>query len=160
LRRHQTFVFEDWLGGFYASPNMQGTRSALPMACAWAILHHLGAEGYQRLTRLTLETVAQMIEGVRGITGLTVLGAPEAHLLAITAAPGYEDAIDVFALGDALQDRGWFHDRQKPPDSLHSTVSAGNAPVIEDYLADLRGCVTEVGGTRLADRSTNYATLE
>ena len=56
--------------------------------------------------------------------------------------------------------RGWYHDRQKPPDSLHSTVSAGNAPVIEQYLADLAECVTEVGGTRLTDRSTSYATLE
>ena len=35
-----------------------------------------------------------------------------------------------------------------------------NAPVIEQYLADLAECVTEVGGTRLADRSTSYATLE
>jgi hypothetical protein len=39
-------------------------------------------------------------------------------------------------------------------------VSAGNAPVIEQYLVDLAECVEEVGGTRLADRSTSYATLE
>ena len=31
LRRYQTFVFEDWLGGFYASPNMQGTARG----CRW-----------------------------------------------------------------------------------------------------------------------------
>jgi glutamate/tyrosine decarboxylase-like PLP-dependent enzyme len=160
LRQHQTFVFDDWLGGFYASPGMQGTRAALPMACAWATLHHLGMEGYLRLTRLTLETRRRMVEGIRAIPGLATVGEPEAHLVAITTAPGYEDVLDVFALGDALQARGWFHDRQKPPDSLHATVSAGNAPVIEEYLADLAECVTEVGGTRLADRSTSYATLE
>jgi glutamate/tyrosine decarboxylase-like PLP-dependent enzyme len=160
LRRHQTFVFEDWLGGFYASPNMQGTRAALPMACAWAILHHLGLEGYLRLTELTVDTRARLVEGVRAIPELTVLGEPEAHLCAITANPDDDQPIDVFALGDALQRRGWFHDRQKPPDSLHATVSAGNAPVIEEYLADLAASVTEVQGTRLDDRSTNYATLE
>jgi sphinganine-1-phosphate aldolase len=27
LRRYQTWVFDGWLGGFYASPNLQGTRS-------------------------------------------------------------------------------------------------------------------------------------
>lgn len=160
LRRWQTFVFEDWLGGFYASPGMQGTRPALPMATAWAILHHLGMEGYLRLAQLTLDTRIRMVEGVRAIEGLTVLGEPEAQLVAISAAPGYEEVLDVFALADALQGRGWFHDRQKPPDSLHATISAGNAPVIEDYLRDLAECVTEVGGSRLADRSTNYATLE
>jgi len=160
LRRYQTFVFDDWLGGFYASPGMQGTRPALPMACAWAILHHLGTDGYQRLTRLTLDTRDRMVSGIRSIPGLAVLGEPEAHLVAMTAATGFEDDLDVFALGDALQAKGWFHDRQKPPDSLHSTVSAGNAPVIEEYLADLRDCVAAVGGTRLTDRNTNYATLE
>lgn len=160
LRRYQTFVFDDWLGGFYASPGMQGTRPALPMATAWATLHHLGMEGYLRLTRATLDTRRRMVEGVRAIDGLTVLGEPEAQCVAISAAPGYEDLLDVFAVGDALLARGWHHDRQKPPDSLHATVSAGNAPVIEDYLADLVECVAEVGGTRLADRSTTYATLE
>lgn len=158
LRRHQTFVFEDWLGGFYASPNMQGTRPALPMACAWAILHHLGVEGYCALTRTTIETRVKLVDGVRAIPGLTVLGEPEAQLVAIAAED--PEVLDVFAVGDALAARGWFHDRQKPPDTLHATVSAGNAPVIDEYLADLRVCVAEVGGERLADRSTNYATLE
>jgi glutamate/tyrosine decarboxylase-like PLP-dependent enzyme len=158
LRRYQTFVFEDWLGGFYASPNMQGTRPALPMACAWAILHHLGTEGYLDLTRTTIATRRRLVEGVRSIPGLRVLGEPEAHLVAISAIDPHP--LDVFALGDALQARGWFHDRQKPPDSLHATVSAGNAPVIEDYLADLATCVADLAGTRLDDRSTNYATLE
>jgi sphinganine-1-phosphate aldolase len=157
LRRYQTFVFDDWLGGFYASPGLQGTRPALPMACAWAILHHLGAEGYQRLTQQTIDTRRRMVEGIRAIPGLTVLGEPEAHLVAMASE---DDALDVFALGDALQTKGWFHDRQTPPDSLHSTVSAGNVPVIEDYLAALRASVEEVGGTRIEDRSTNYATLE
>jgi sphinganine-1-phosphate aldolase len=160
LRRYQTFVFDDWLGGFYASPGMQGTRAALPMATAWATLHHLGLDGYLRLTRATLDTRIRLVEGVRAIPGLAVLGEPEAQCVAITVAEGYEDALDVFAVGDALLTRGWHLDRQKPPDSLHATVSAGNAPVIEEFLADLATCVAEVGGTRLDDRSTSYATLE
>jgi glutamate/tyrosine decarboxylase-like PLP-dependent enzyme len=160
LRRYQTFVFEDWLGGLYASPGMQGTRPAMPMATAWAVMHHLGIEGYKRLTATTIDTARRMMQGVRDIDGLTVLGEPEAHLLAIAADAGWGDRLDVFALGDALERRGWFHDRQKPPDSLHATVSAGNAPVIEDYLHDLAASVDEVLGRRGEDRSTNYATLE
>jgi sphinganine-1-phosphate aldolase len=130
LRRHQVFVFDDWLGGFYASPAMQGSRPGMPMATAWAVMHHLGLDGYRRLTKLVIETRERMVEGIRAIEGLRVLGEPEAHLLAMAAAPG---GPDVFALGDALLARGWVHDRQGPPDSLHSTVSAGNAPVIEEY---------------------------
>jgi sphinganine-1-phosphate aldolase len=160
LRRYQTFVFDDWLGGFYASPAMQGSRPGLPMATAWAVMHHLGLDGYQRLTDAAVRAARRMIDGVREIPSLQVLGEPEAHIVAVAAATGWGERIDVFALGDALARRGWVLDRQGPPDSLHATVCAANEPVIDDYLHDLRASVDEVLGTRADDRSTNYATLE
>ncbi|HZN16515.1 MAG TPA: aminotransferase class V-fold PLP-dependent enzyme [Acidimicrobiales bacterium] len=157
LRRYQTFIFDDWLGGFYGSPNMQGSRSALPMACAWAVMHRLGMEGYLERTRATIDTTRRMTAAVRATDGLLVPGEPDAHILSIASAGD----LDVFALGDALLARGgWFHDRQSPPDALHATVSAGNAPHVDAYVADLAACVDQVRGHRTADRSTNYATLE
>jgi len=160
LRRYQTFVFDGWLGGFYASPNMQGTRPGLPIALAYATINFLGEEGYRRLTQVTYDTTRRMEAGVREIPGVTILGEPEAQLLAIATEPGWEDKVDVFKVGDAMLARGWFHDRQAPPDSLHATVSAGNAAVVEQYLADLADSVAEVAGERTEDRSTSYATLE
>jgi glutamate/tyrosine decarboxylase-like PLP-dependent enzyme len=159
LRRYQTFAFDDWLGGFYASPNMQGSRSALPMAAAWAVMRHLGLEGYRRLTEVTLATARRMMDGIRAVDGLDVLGDPEAHLLAFASS---DPALDVFAVGDGLAARGWYHDRQRPPDNIHSTVSAGNAPVIDEWLADLRACVeaARAEGGRAEDRDTSYSTLE
>jgi glutamate/tyrosine decarboxylase-like PLP-dependent enzyme len=160
LRRYQTFVFDDWLGGFYASPGMQGSRPGLPMATAWAVMHHLGIDGYRRLTQITIDATRKMRDGIRAIAGLDVLGAPAAQILAIATAPSFEDQVDVFEIGDAMQQRGWFHDRQGPPDSLHATVSAGNAPIIDEYLVDLAACVEASAGARASDRATNYATLE
>ena len=132
--------------GFYASPAMQGTRPALPMATAWATLHHLGMEGYLRLTELVLDARIRLVDGIRAIAGITVLGEPDAHLVAIAADAASPDPVDVFAVADALQVRGWFHDRQAPPDSLHLTISAGNAPVLDEYISDLAACVDEVRG--------------
>jgi sphinganine-1-phosphate aldolase len=155
LRRYQTFVFDGWLGGLYASPNMQGSRAGLPMAAAWAVMHKLGIDGYRRLTAVTIDAARRIVAGVRATSGLRVLGEPEAHLLAIGS-----DGVDVFALNDAMHGRGWHLDRQGPPDSLHLTVSNGNAPVVDEFLGDLRACVDEVGGAHADDRGTNYATLE
>lgn len=161
LRRYQTFVFDGWLGGFYASPNLQGTRSGLPMAAAWAVMQHLGVEGYCALTRTTLENADRMREGIAQVPGLRVLGAGRYHLVAMSGDPSAPGGpVDVFALGDALRERGWFHDRQGPPDSLHSTVSNSNAGVIEAYLEDLAACAEEVRGARAEERATSYATLE
>jgi glutamate/tyrosine decarboxylase-like PLP-dependent enzyme len=130
------------------------------MATAWAVLHNIGRDGYLRLTESAIGAARRLVAGIREIEGLATVGEPEAHLVAMCAAPGFEDRVDIFAVGDALLRRGWHHDRQGPPDSLHSTVSAGNAAVIDDYLADLRACVDEVVGSRTEDRSTTYATLE
>jgi hypothetical protein len=87
---------------------------------------------------------------------VTIVGEPDAHLFAIAG-----DGLDAFALGDALHARGGWHlDRQGPPDSLHATVSAGNAPVVEEFITDLRACAAEIGSRHANDRTTNYATME
>ena len=74
LRTYQTFVFDGWLGGFYASPNLQGTRSGLPMAAAWAVMQHLGIDGYVELTRAALDAADRMRAGIAAIDGVRVLG--------------------------------------------------------------------------------------
>jgi glutamate/tyrosine decarboxylase-like PLP-dependent enzyme len=160
LRRYQTFVFDGWLGGFYASPNLQGTRSGLPMAAAWAVMQHLGVDGYVALTRAALANADQLRAGIAAIDGVRVLGNGQFHLIAMAGDPAAGPAVDVFAVGDALRAKGWFHDRQTPPDSLHSSVSNSNTGAIDQYLVDLRACVNQVRGIRGDDRSTQYATLE
>lgn len=160
LRRYQTFVFDNWLGGLYASPNLQGSRSGLPMAAAWAVMSHLGVEGYKDLVRSTLENADRMRAGIAAVDGVRVLGDPPFQLIAMATDPEAHEPLDVFAVGDALAKRNWFHDRQTPPDSLHSTVSNSNVDVIDDYVAALAESADEVRGHTAADRSTSYATLE
>lgn len=163
LRRDQTFAFDGWLGGMYASSGMAGTKPGGPIAAAWAVLNYLGVDGYTELTRTTVDAAERLVAGVRAIDGLRILGEPEAHVAALAAdgdRRAGEGAVDVFALGDALQERRWFLDRQGPPDSLHATVSAGNAPMIDDFLADLGDCTELARAARAANRSTEYATLE
>jgi glutamate/tyrosine decarboxylase-like PLP-dependent enzyme len=160
LRRYQTWTFDGWLGGFYGSPNLQGTRSGAPMAAAWAVMQHLGYDGYVALTRQTLETADRMRAAVTATDGIRVVGDPQFHVFAITTDVESADPVDVFALGDALARRGWYHDRQGPPDSLHSTVSAGNAKAVEAWVNDLATSVAEVRGTAAQDRTTTYSTLD
>ncbi len=160
LRSYQTFIFDDWLGGFYASPNMQGTRSGAPMAAAWAVIQFLGVEGYLGLTRQTIDAADKMRAAINGVDGIRVLGDAEYHIIATSSDPQSDQPIDVFALGDALRERGWYFDRQGPPESLHGTISAGNAAAVDQFVSDLSASVKQVGVSRTEDRSTNYAALE
>jgi len=162
LRRYQTFVFDDWLGGRYATPNLQGTRSGLPMAAAWAVVRHLGRDGYRRLVRATLEAADRIRAGVRAVDGLSVPGDPRHHLLSITADPTADVPVNIPALGEALAARHWHLDRQGPPDGLHLTVSAGNVPAVNEWLADLSDAVVEARERDNIDPADDgsYATLE
>jgi len=56
-----------------------------------------------------------MAAGVRAIDGLTVVAEPQAQIVAITVEPGWQNSVDVFAVGDAMHERGWHHDRGRVP---------------------------------------------
>ena len=62
LRSHQTFVTSNWLGGTYGSSGVLGTKGGGAIAAAWAVMNHLGDDGYLRLAatarRATLELAA------------------------------------------------------------------------------------------------------
>jgi glutamate/tyrosine decarboxylase-like PLP-dependent enzyme len=155
LRKHQTFVTENWLGGLYASSGILGTKSGGPIAAAWAVMRYLGEEGYLRLTKAARTATEALGAGLREIPGLRVLGDPEATLVAFT----FED-VDAFAVGDALHRRGWYVDQQKPPPSLHCTVNAVHAGLIDDFLADLRAAIAEVRAAQATAAQKAYGALE
>jgi glutamate/tyrosine decarboxylase-like PLP-dependent enzyme len=154
LARHQLFVTSDWLGGFYASTAMAGTRPAGPIAAAWAALMHIGVDGYMELTRTAHDAALELRRGIEAIRGLAVRGDPRTTVMAF----GAQDpaALDIFAVGEKLTADGWYLDRQNRPDSLHATVHAGSAPTVPYLVRDLRRAVTAVGRDRTEDRSTTY----
>ncbi len=154
LARMQLFVTTDWLGGFYASTAMAGTRPAGPVAAAWAALMHIGHDGYLELTRTAHDAARALRTGVESIDGLAVRGDPPATVLAFGAQD--PDRLDIFAVGERLAAEGWYLDRQNRPDSLHATVHAGSAATVPALVADLRRAVKVVGKERTERRDTTY----
>jgi sphinganine-1-phosphate aldolase len=160
LGRLQPFVTSNWLGGLYGSPAMAGTRPGRPLAAGWAVLHHLGEDGYLHLAEDAWQAAAALRTTIDSTAGISLRGAPDATVLAF--GDDGSGAVDTFALGDALADRGgWYFDRQTPPDSLHATVHAGHRAVIAELCADLAEVAGELArsGTRADDRSTRYGTV-
>ena len=119
-------------------------------------MSHLGTDGYRRLVRDTLDAADRIRADVRSTGGLTLRGDPRHQILAITAE---DPELDVFAVGDVLGERGWYLDRQYPPDCLHLTVSNGNVPVVDEFLADLAGAVEAARDAHPGERG-QYATID
>ena len=76
LARKQLFVTTDWLGGFYASTAMAGTRPAGPVAAAWAALMHIGHDGYLELTRTAHDAALALRAGIESIEWPRGAGRP------------------------------------------------------------------------------------
>jgi glutamate/tyrosine decarboxylase-like PLP-dependent enzyme len=132
-----------------------GTKSGGAIAAAWAVLHHLGEEGYLGLVRSARATCLRIAAGIQALPGAELLAAPDATLLAFRFA----DA-DPFAVGDALWRRGWYLDRQAPPPSLHATVNAVHAEVADAFLADLAAAAEEVRAAAARGERGAYGTIE
>lgn len=173
LRRHQTFITSDWLGGLYGSAALLGTRSGGSLAAAWAVFQHLGEEGYLRLTERAFRARERIQAGLTSIDGIAVRGAPEATILAFgapsdgaigaaVAGPDRQPPIDIYAVADRLwAGGGWYCDRQTPPDSLHCTMNAVHLDVADDFVAAVGSAVAaQREDGRAGDRTRAYGTVE
>jgi glutamate/tyrosine decarboxylase-like PLP-dependent enzyme len=134
LYRHQLFLYDDWPGGLYGSSTTAGTRPGPPIAGAWAAIRHLGADGYLRLAEIVRDTTRKVQAGIAAIDGLEVHGDPDLSVFEFGAP-----ALDVFGIGDVMDDRGWHLDRQQG--GLHLMLSPGHARVADRFLADLADAV-------------------
>ena len=150
LKKYQRFLYADWPGGLYLSFAMAGARPAAPIAAAWAILRHLGEEGYVALARQIRDAVRAFQAGIAKIPGLRVIGQPAMSVFSFTS-----DAADPFAIGDRMDERGWCLDRQGDPDALHMMVSPKHLTVVDAFLADLEWAAQTAGEAR--DRSARYS---
>ena len=159
LRSFQGFVTDNWLGGLYGSSGVLGTKSGGPIAAAWAVMHHLGDDGYLALARVARETAVHVADAVGADPRLVLRAYPDTTLLSF----GVNTAdLDIAAIADRLAARGWYVDRQAPPPSLHLTINAVHAATYTDFLADLRAVLDGVEPARNdSDRSyRSYGTME
>ncbi|MCU1396339.1 MAG: PLP-dependent enzyme glutamate decarboxylase [Ilumatobacteraceae bacterium] len=158
LRSHQTYVTDNWLGGLYGSSGILGTKSGGSMGAAWAVINHLGDEGYLRLAESSRRAAEELVAGVRARPVLALRAEPDATLVTFGAADPV--SLDIYAVADALWARGWFVDKQGPPASLHLTVNAIHDGKIDGFVADLDAALAAVSGAATAGVGGTYGTVE
>lgn len=153
--RYQLFRFgaperaEDW----YVTTTMAGTRPGGAIAAAWAVMRYLGEEGYLRLVDGAMRYMARFKAGINAIPGLEVMGDPAMTVFGYTSR-----TLDIFAIADGLEQRGWLVTRDTwPVKAIRFMQSPGHEPYIDRYLADLaevaelvrRGELVSAGGRAL-----------
>ena len=106
-------------------------------------MNYLGESGYMRLAAVILDAVKRLRAGIEAIPGLHVIGEPDASLMAFGSG-----TLDMMAVCDVMDDKGWHLDRQRNPDGLHMMVTPNHSKIVDQFLADLRYAVAHHGESR------------
>ncbi|TXS16747.1 aspartate aminotransferase family protein [Streptomyces sp. ms191] len=145
LRRHQYFAHAAWPGYPVVNPTVQGTKSGGLLAQAWAVLQHVGEDGYTALAGRVAEASDRLLAGLREIDGVRVLGEPAAGLVAFTVldgpAGGAPDLSLLLHLADEMRARGWYLQPQLSfdglPPNLHLTLTPATVGQVASLVEDL-----------------------
>lgn len=147
-QRYATARVDEWGIRDYATPGFAGSRSAGPVAAAWAVLHHLGEDGYLLLTQHLMDGKRIYAERLAALQGVEVI------------EPGFVNinfrhaVVPVGAIVAGMAERGWVHFTCREPELVSLYLDASAVDVVDDYLADLAE-VLRVGASpsaRLARR--------
>ncbi len=143
-QRMQYFATTRWPGYPVVNPTILGSKSAGPLAAAWAITHALGVDGFQSLADSTRRSTEAIIDAVDAIEGLRVVGIPVGPLLAVAADPSVspERQVDPHHWADAARGFGFVLQLQPASSGIPSTTHLTITPVTESVLPDLLGVLT------------------
>ena len=137
--KYQRFSFSDWPYGTHGGNTFTGTRGAMMSAAAWAVMKHLGGEGYLDIARGIQCATQIVVDGLTAIDGLELVTEPEAGVVVCTAT-----AFDIFAVSEAMAERGYVTYRCKSPPSMHLLMDPiEDEAAVDDFFRDLAAAVAD-----------------
>ena len=169
-QRRQFFATTRWPGYPVVNPTLLGSKSAAPLAAAWAITRYLGAEGFAELAASCRRATAALRAAIDGIEGLRVVGDPVGPLFAVASddeVPA-ERRVDPHHWADAVRGHGFVLQLQPAlaqpggevlPSTTHLTVTPVTERVQDELIAALVAGADAVRGVPHVDAASVLAGL-
>ena len=169
--RGQFFATTSWPGYPVVNPTLLGSKSASPLAAAWAITRRLGPAGYARLTASCVRSAETIVRETERIPGLSVWGQPTGPSIALMADARMPatDQVDPHHLADELAGRG-FRIQHQPgftqadgvrlPHTAHLTITPVTERSLGELVAALRASADAVRGKPRAKASAELFALK
>lgn len=127
------YAQEDWAGGVYASPTVQGSRSAGLSAAMWAAMVCMGEAGYLKAARAIMDTADKIRAGIAGIPELHIMGK-STFLISLTS-----DTVNPYFVNDYLAMKGWRMNGCQNPPGFHFCITLPQTQpgIAEEFVKDL-----------------------
>jgi tyrosine decarboxylase/aspartate 1-decarboxylase len=89
-------------GGESKAATIVGTRSGASVLAVWALLKHLGLEGYKRIVRRCMTLTLRLADEIPKIKYLDIMTNPTMNVIGLTS-----DTLDVRKIAQELRLKGW-----------------------------------------------------
>lgn len=145
----------DWPGSQYVTEGLVGSRSAGPIAGAWAVMQYLGRKGYVEYARQSMKNKSRLLKGIAEIEGLS----PRESELCLAYFGSDDEDIKLEAVVGGMSQKGWksFGTMDPPLVQLIVDPFPDDSPVIDAYLCDLAQVLRDIReGTEFADGRLGY----
>ncbi|HYD47246.1 MAG TPA: aspartate aminotransferase family protein [Terriglobales bacterium] len=140
LRKYQIYACSNWTGYTIVNPTVQSTKSAGPLAAAWAVLNFIGDAGYLEIARQVLDMTRRIADAIEKMPDLRLLGRPEMNLIAFTS-----DTVSVFHIIDEMREKAWYIQPQlgyeSSKENIHLSINPASVRWVDEFLRDLAECV-------------------
>ena len=147
------FVADAWPAGAFRTATLAGSRPGGAVAAAWAVLNHLGVDGYRRAAARLAAMADDYVADIEAIEGMRMIARPDFTIINFRS-----ERVDMAAVASGMADRGWLPTLTRRPVGLHMMMSLLHEPARPAYVSDLRAAVAGAAEARPVDaRMTSYA---
>jgi len=127
-------------GGETEQTTLLGTRSGASAVTVWALLKHLGKEGYKTVVKHCMKLTQKLAEGVQKINGVSLVTQPTINIVGIKS-----DAVEIKLIAQKLRNKGWAISLF--PNHIRIVVMPHVKPLhIENFLNDLETVMKKLSG--------------
>ncbi|GAA1227806.1 pyridoxal phosphate-dependent decarboxylase family protein [Rhodoglobus aureus] len=169
-QRAQYFATTRWPGYPIVNPTILGSKSAGPLAAAWAIIQALGTSGLAELSESCARSTRALRDVIDGIEGLRVVGDPVGPLLAVASdeVVAADRRVDAHHWADQTREHGFLLQLQPSlvqsdgtilPATTHLTITPVTESVLDELSTALRSAADEVRGIPAVSAEVALAAL-
>ncbi len=116
--------------------SLAGTRSGAAVAGAYAVMMHLGMEGYKKIVDRCMKMTYMLVEGAKEL-GIHPFTDPVMNIVAF-------DVPDLEKVRKKLREKGWFTSVTRNPRAMRLVIMPHvDEGVIELFISDLRDCLVD-----------------
>jgi len=125
-------------GGNTEQSTIVGTRSGASAVAVWALLTHLGREGYKAVVERCMSLTWKLAEGIEKMDEVSLVTKPVMNIVGIKS-----NDIDIHLLAEKLREKGWAVSLF--PNHIRIAVMPHiKALHVQSFLKDLRKIVREI----------------